>query len=218
MNEPDGVAQAIPAASLILLRNTGDGVEVLAIRRGPAMRFAGGAWAFPGGRVDPADRLAATEHPDLPDAAFRIAALRETREEVAVAARGGVAGLTPYARWQPPLRPGRRFDTLFFLGEAEPDAAPIADGTEAVEVRWARPRAILDAAAGGHGHLLFPTRCLLERLAEYGTVADALADAARFPVRLIVTALEDRDGTGWLTIPDDLGYPFREQPASELTD
>jgi 8-oxo-dGTP pyrophosphatase MutT (NUDIX family) len=49
------------------------------------MAFAGGALVFPGGRVDPADRvLAEIMAPDMPDAAYRIAAVREAIEETGV--------------------------------------------------------------------------------------------------------------------------------------
>ena len=59
--------------------------EVLVItQRAAGMVFAGGALVFPGGRIDPEDRVRAAQHSDLPedDAAARIAAIRETVEEV----------------------------------------------------------------------------------------------------------------------------------------
>src|ERR671917_2192504 len=43
------------AASVIVLRGGGDGLEVLLLRRNPASRFMGGAWVFPGGAVDVSD-------------------------------------------------------------------------------------------------------------------------------------------------------------------
>jgi 8-oxo-dGTP pyrophosphatase MutT (NUDIX family) len=50
------------------------------------MAFAAGALVFPGGRIDPADEAAGTAFPDVPDAAARIAAIRETIEETGIAA------------------------------------------------------------------------------------------------------------------------------------
>ncbi|HEY5675631.1 MAG TPA: NUDIX hydrolase, partial [Myxococcales bacterium] len=41
-----------PAAAVVLVR---EGGEVLWVRRGEQLRFAGGFYAFPGGRVDVAD-------------------------------------------------------------------------------------------------------------------------------------------------------------------
>ena len=76
----------IPAATLVLVRDAPDGAEVLMIERAAAMAFAGGAVVFPGGRIDPADiTLAETLFPDREDAAARIAAIRETLEEVGIA-------------------------------------------------------------------------------------------------------------------------------------
>jgi 8-oxo-dGTP pyrophosphatase MutT (NUDIX family) len=44
------------AATVVLLRDGREGLEVYLQRRPVAMGFAGGLWVFPGGRVDEADR------------------------------------------------------------------------------------------------------------------------------------------------------------------
>jgi 8-oxo-dGTP pyrophosphatase MutT (NUDIX family) len=77
----------IPAATLVLFRETGGAAEHLFVERAGTMSFAAGAIVFPGGRVDAGDRLLATHFPDLEpdDAAARIAAIRETIEEAGVA-------------------------------------------------------------------------------------------------------------------------------------
>ena len=83
-------APAIPAATLIVMRDRIGAVpELLMVERSAGMAFAGGAMVFPGGRVDAADEASAAEH-DHPDAAARIAAIRETIEESSVA-----VGLAP---------------------------------------------------------------------------------------------------------------------------
>src|SRR6478735_9058874 len=64
------------AASVILLRGAGDGLELLLVKRNPAARFMGGAWVFPGGAVDAGDEGG--------DAPHRAAAVRELEEEAAV--------------------------------------------------------------------------------------------------------------------------------------
>ena len=84
------IAPAIPAATLIVMRDQGGAApEVLMVERAAKLAFAGGAMVFPGGRIDDADEAAAAAH-DTPNAAARIAAIRETIEESAVA-----IGLTP---------------------------------------------------------------------------------------------------------------------------
>src|SRR5262245_46081624 len=45
-----------PAATLALLRDTAQGPEVLMMRRTHLAEFAGGAYVFPGGAVEDADR------------------------------------------------------------------------------------------------------------------------------------------------------------------
>ncbi len=46
--------ELIPAATVILAKDAEPGIEVLMLRRNSAIAF-GGAWVFPGGRVDPED-------------------------------------------------------------------------------------------------------------------------------------------------------------------
>src|SRR5437660_10907251 len=74
------------AASLILLRGEGNDLEVLAGRRPLHVRFMPGIHVFPGGAIDPPDRLAwnyeaGTEALGPKVARCARAALRETWEE-----------------------------------------------------------------------------------------------------------------------------------------
>lgn len=74
---------AIPAATLVLFRERDDTPELLMVERAKEMAFAAGALVFPGGRIDPGDHdLAAAFDGDAEDIAARIAAIRETIEEV----------------------------------------------------------------------------------------------------------------------------------------
>ncbi|MBT8396502.1 MAG: NUDIX domain-containing protein [Gemmatimonadetes bacterium] len=99
---PDPPPDPRPSATLVLLRNGEEGLEVLLMKRSPRAGFIPGAWVFPGGTLDPADedshlisrlsgisshraaeplRSAAS---DPPGPAFWIAALRETFEETGI--------------------------------------------------------------------------------------------------------------------------------------
>jgi len=82
-----GAAPGIPAATVVVMRERSDGPpELLMVERAKGMTFAGGALVFPGGRVDPGDHaLAALRDGDADDDAHRIAAIRETIEEVGIA-------------------------------------------------------------------------------------------------------------------------------------
>ena len=91
MDEPQqGEISTIPAATVVVFRHAPQGgpPELLMVERAKAMRFAGGAAVFPGGRIDPEDRalaarLASDADPDL--AAAKIAGIRETLEETGLA-------------------------------------------------------------------------------------------------------------------------------------
>ncbi|MEG8042834.1 NUDIX domain-containing protein [Sphingomonas faeni] len=173
---------AIPAATLVVFRDAGDGPpELLFVERAKAMAFAGGALVFPGGRVDPGDHaLAAVLGTGDAESAARIAAVRETIEEA-----GLPIGLSPmpsptaFARMRAALHAGTAF------GEALTDAAVGLD-LDALEyfARW-RP---------AHAHArIFDTRFYLARLPAgapeaqvdatenvrllWATAADVLAEA-----------------------------------------
>lgn len=75
---------AIPAATLIVVRDRSDGPpELLMVERSEGMAFAAGALVWPGGRIDEADRRLGEK---LGIEADMIAAIRETIEETAVPA------------------------------------------------------------------------------------------------------------------------------------
>lgn len=82
-------ATARPAATVLLMRDTPEGIEVLMTRRSATARFAPGAYVFPGGVIDPADHGAhalAARRPGQHDRLLTpsIAAIRESFEELGV--------------------------------------------------------------------------------------------------------------------------------------
>lgn len=159
-----------PAATVIVLRDGARGLEVLVQRRSAAMVFAPGAYAFPGGALDPEDASA-------PDP-FRQAAVRELAEEAGL--RIDVNGLKPWSRWiTPPGRP-RRFDTWFFIAAA-PEGADITSGPE-IEVdhhAWMAPEDLLALFERDEVAMLPPTVITLRELMEFATVQTALSAAER---------------------------------------
>ena len=103
MNSPGPVpVEPKPAASVVLVRpappGASEAIEVYMIRRQRSMKFLGGFYAFPGGKVDPADGAPAAlarcrgldtveaetillGSRDTPALAFWVAAVRELLEE-----------------------------------------------------------------------------------------------------------------------------------------
>jgi len=78
-----------PAATVLLLRDAKDGVEVLMTRRSPTASFAPGAYVFPGGTIDAADAQVhniAAHRPGQEGQRLTqaVAAIRESFEELGV--------------------------------------------------------------------------------------------------------------------------------------
>lgn len=79
---------AVPAATVLILRDTVAGLEVLMIERHADIGFAGGALVFPGGRIEAADgaeswlgRADGLDGLDALERSARVAAVREAFEE-----------------------------------------------------------------------------------------------------------------------------------------
>ena len=103
---------AIPAATLVVWRDTGTDPEILVVERATTMAFAAGAIVFPGGRIDEADRQLA-KAVGRPDDAAKVTAIRETIEETGVApAVKGLADPALGLELQAALHSGADFSSL----------------------------------------------------------------------------------------------------------
>ena len=157
------------AATIVLLRDGTDGLEVLLAQRTPRARFMGGAWVFPGGGLHESDGEG--------EAGLRAAAVRELAEEAGIRLPDRDR-LVLYARWITPEAVTIRYDTWFFLARAPDGAVPVVDGEEVVDARWMTPSHALAAGRTGEIFLVFPTIKQLEQLAAFPS-AGALLEHAR---------------------------------------
>jgi 8-oxo-dGTP pyrophosphatase MutT (NUDIX family) len=153
------VARALPAATVVLMRDSASGLEVLLLRRNQRAGFVPGAYVFPGGRVDPADssphalaRLdgltaeRAAERLDLPDGdppaiAYYVAALREAFEETGILVGGPPADRSarPGAGEVAPVREDLLEDRITFAEAlARLDRRASADALEYL-AHWITP-------------------------------------------------------------------------------
>ncbi len=105
MSEPlPGVPSAPPAAkpkdaaAVVMFRRVGQGIEVFWLKRGEQLSFAGGFYAFPGGRVDAADALVPIDGVSGLDAALKASAARELFEETGVLVAHGAERLSARER------------------------------------------------------------------------------------------------------------------------
>ncbi len=186
IDHPGAPEPALPASTVVLVRDGDAELEVLMIQRGVDTVF-GGMWAFPGGVIEPADVPAGSEPDPLP--AARAAAVRETREETGLEL--DAASLVWWSHWLPPIDSlsRKRFSTWFFLAPAadhHDDHQVGVDGREVHDHRWLPPAVALGLQERGEVLLAPPTYVTLSQLARYGDVASAIAaaDPAHFATQV----------------------------------
>jgi 8-oxo-dGTP pyrophosphatase MutT (NUDIX family) len=190
------------AATVVVLRDGAAGLEVLLLERLSTGSF-GGAWAFPGGRVDPEDSLpgdpedgaddggSSTDAAVTAPARVRRAAVRETREETGLVLND--SGLVAFSRWVPPAQVPKRLVTWFFLA-ADPGGELLISAHEHVDSVWMEPAAALDSHATGTLTLFPPTWITLNALRGASSVAAALASAPQPPALFSSVQLRDESG------------------------
>lgn len=199
---------AVPAATVVLGRDTGAGLEVLMLRRTRAASFAAGAWVFPGGRVDPAD--AGADPIDSVEAARR-AAVRETAEEAGIDL--GATELYLMAQWSPSVEAPKRFITWMLFGRAPQRLHITVDGAEIVDYRWLRPSDALSAHGRREFLLLPPTWMTLHFLSDYSSCAGAIAGIERTPVESYESRLVMTEGCRVVLWHGDAGYDTADAAA-----
>jgi 8-oxo-dGTP pyrophosphatase MutT (NUDIX family) len=213
---PSGAGEApdvapLPAASVILLRDAP--LEVLMIRRHAKSSFVPGAWVFPGGMVDAADRelgdgtelgtMRATAARELyeesgiwlgtppPDADAKRRALLDG--QLTFAALAGSAALELdrlvwTSRWITPAGVPKRFDTYFFLATVGRDVVASPENVEAVEAIWIAPTEAMETL-----EIVFPTLKNLEAIAGFSSAQELLASrrGAEIPTTRPILVVEN---------------------------
>jgi 8-oxo-dGTP pyrophosphatase MutT (NUDIX family) len=189
----DELPPAIPAATVVLLRDGADGVETLMLRRDSKLAFAGGAWVFPGGRIDPEDYPdgAVSDDADAVLSAARNAAAREAMEEAGLVVDPD--SLTWFAHWTPGAIATRRFATWFFIGVA-PEGRVVVDDGEIREHQWIRPADAIARRESGEIELIPPTWVTLHKLAEASSTTEVCADARARDPEIFLTHITRVDG------------------------
>lgn len=166
--EPNTEASQAPvraSASVLMLRDGAAGLEVFLLKRHGLSDVLGGAYVFPGGKVDEDDALlaahldapgpalhAALDEPQLDQlaaAALHVAALREAFEETGVLFAAGADAAKADLAWQL-LREGRAFGEVLALMSLRLEASRLQPWS-----RWITP------AVGGVIRKRFDTRFFL---------------------------------------------------------
>ena len=199
----------VGAATVVLIRDGDHGPEVLLARRNSRLFFAGGAWVFPGGRIDLADHGEdyAGVHFDESDPRFIEVARRACVREAAEEADAVIAAeqLVWMSHWTPPMEAAKRFSTFFFIGPA-PEHVLTADGGEIHELAWMAPADAMTRRNAGEIELIPPTFITLALLSRFADVAAALMHYASSPPEYFVTQFASVDGAAIAMYDEDAGY------------
>lgn len=193
-------------------------IEVLMVKRNDKVAFMAGAYVFPGGRVDEADREAPLEgrptshdqsrFTDLgpsEDATYRRAAVRELMEEANVRIEPG--DLEPFAHWVTPEIEIRRYDTRFFLARMPKGQQARHDDSETTAFAWLSPTEAVDKCLAGEVLLPPPTWTTLKQLAAFATVDEVFAWARSKPIVRVMPGFHKDDTATMLTLPGDPLFP-----------
>ncbi len=180
------------ASTVVLVREQAQtsgtsGLETLLLLRNSKLVFEGGAWVFPGGRVDDCDYP--PDRADLPASHVEYlaaikAAVRETEEEAGICISPGE--LIHIAHWTTPQGMSRRFATWFFLCPLNEAVDIVVDQQEIHDYQWIRPDLALARHASGEIRLPPPTAHTLQSIAGFKSLkslchAMSTADIHVFP-------------------------------------
>jgi len=154
------MSEILPSATVILLRDTKEGLQTLILRRNSKLGFAGGMWVFPGGKIEAEELSAAVSQIE----AARLAAVRETREEAQLEVEA--SSLVYYSHWTTPPHMPKRFSTWFFAAHAPDQQDVVIDGSEIHDHQWIAPARALALHALGEVELLPPTVVTLTEMAQ----------------------------------------------------
>ena len=169
-----GSTELIAAATVIVLRDTAEGLETLMLHKNSKIAF-GGMWVFPGGRIDDADEVLDGDGHTDELATAAAAAVREAAEEASVTVDPDE--MVWFARWIPPPVMPKRFATFFFAARLNGDAGAVAiDDGEITDHEWMRPADAMARRDAGGIELAPPTWMTLNQLTRYTDVDGALAD------------------------------------------
>lgn len=228
------------AATVVLVADTPQGLEVYLQRRVRTMAFAAGMYVFPGGGVDPVDiedaakwvqdnaealnamRLVADAALGEDTIAARYAAMRETLEEADYRISDPTE-LAYIAHWVTPEVEDRRFDTRFYAVAlpADDDHSGVHRNTESDDEAWVSPAQALAQYAAGQMMMLPPTVAVLTEFAQLSEqgfdAADAVAQLSSRPVQpLLPSPAADGDGVRWRLVDVRTGdevHPMSDAPA-----
>ncbi len=208
------MSEPIPSATVVLLREANETIEVLLLKRNSNIAY-GGMWVFPGGKIDAADYEQSngrvTEECDPNNGvmleAAQNAAHRETQEEAGLDIRR--EKLIYFAHWTTPKIRPKRFSTWFFIAPAETYDVTI-DGGEIHEHCWRSPTDALKAHREGEIELVPPTFLTLLEISSYKSISEVEGAFSNTQPRIFEPRVE--------SLPEGLCYFYEGDAGYENSD
>ena len=197
------MSEPIPSATVVLLREANETIEVLLLKRNSKISY-GGMWVFPGGKIDAADYEQADSSVLI---AAQNAAHRETQEEAGLDIQRDK--LIYFAHWTTPKIRPKRFSTWFFIAPAETHDVTI-DGGEIHEHCWRSPTDALKAHREGDIELVPPTFLTLLEISPYSSISEVQGALSNLPPRIFEPRVE--------ILPEGLCYFYEGDAGYENTD
>jgi 8-oxo-dGTP pyrophosphatase MutT (NUDIX family) len=194
-----------PAATVVLIRDVKKGIEVLLLRRSSKLKFVGGAWVFPGGKIDKKD-FPEENSSDTETAALN-AAVRETQEEAGLVIRPD--DLIYFSHWTTPPESPKRYDTWFFISGVD-SGNVVVDGSEMKEHGWFNPEEVLIAQKKEEIELMPPTIVTISDLSRFSSVKASLDYYRKKPPSRFLPHVLSVPGGVALLYPGDAGYEDKE--------
>jgi len=183
------------------LRDHAGPPEVLLVRRNSKISFHGGAWVFPGGKVDPADETAG-ETDEL--AVARRAAIREVFEETGISV--SAQELQVFSHWTTPDHMPKRFATWFFVTAVPETTAVRIDESEIVDYRWVSVEQALQQRARDEIELPAPAFVSLTKLTGFEHAGAIIAHLDKRPFDRFVPRIVKLDDGRCALYQEDAGY------------
>ncbi len=194
-----------PAATVVLVRDCNQGIEILLLRRSSKLKFIGGAWVFPGGKIDKEDFP--EDNPSDTDIAAKNAAARETQEEAGLVI--SPEDLIYFYQWTTPPESPKRYDTWFFITGIDSGHVTV-DGSEMEEHRWFQPEDALAANQKKEIELMPPTIVTLTDLSRFSSVKETLEYYRDRPPSHYFPQIVAASGGIVSLYPGDAGYKTKE--------
>jgi len=193
------------AATIMLARDTSEGIEVLLLKRNKALKFAGGLWVFPGGKIEPEEMEIGK---DINEAA-KLAAVRETKEEANVDIN--LDSLLFFSHWTTPVMEPRRYATWFFFADVSGQELTVqVDDSEIKKHLWISPQKALNKVHASELAMMPPTYISLQRIRKCQTVAAATQLLGEIEPIYILPVLELEEGKMICMYEGDAGFETGE--------